>query len=253
MENNFLIHVDDYGRSPKISSDILSLIDKKKIDQVSSMIGFVDKKYHTLLNQKKIGIRLHLNLTDNKSYAFNSNKEDTTFFELIFLRKKNRKFIFNEIENQINQFKRVYNLKSIKIDGHEHIHFIPWIYKHLINTKKYDIIELRYPVESLNLIYFKNLFNLNFIRNFIAWILLKFFSLFNERKTNLQFYGMIFSNLYSKKILNIQKKINSKFKKEILLHTASTNVSEKSYFSAKYYKYFSSNNRNIEKQLLLKE
>ena len=52
------------------------------------MIGFVDKRYHILLNQKKIDIRLHLNLTDNKSYAFNSNKKDTTFFELIFLRKK---------------------------------------------------------------------------------------------------------------------------------------------------------------------
>ena len=253
MDNKFLIHVDDYGRSPKISDDILSLIDEKKINQVSVMIGFVNDRYHKLLNKKKIDIRLHLNLTDNKSYIFNSNESDTSFLKLIFLKKKHRQFIYNEIENQINQFKKIYNLKSIKLDGHEHVHFIPWIYNHLIFNKKYDIIELRYPVETLYFNYLKNLLNLNFIRNLIAWILLKAFSFFNERKTNLQFCGMIFSNLYSKEVFDMQKKVHSKFKKEILLHTATTDNSEKRYFSNKYYKYFSSINRKSEKQLLFDE
>ena len=64
---------------------------------------------------------------------------------------------------------------------------------------------------------------------------------------------MIFSNLYSKEVFDMQKKVHSKFKKEILLHTATTDNSEKRYFSNKYYKYFSSINRKLEKQLLLDE
>ena len=248
--NKYLIHVDDYGRSPKISEDILSLINDKKIHQVSTMIGFVKTEYHELLKKKKINIRLHLNLTDSKNYPFNSNKANTSFFKLILLSKKNQKYIFNEIEDQVNQYKKIYNLNSIKLDGHEHVHFIPWIYNHLLSNKKYNIIEMRYPVESFHFINLKYFFHYKFIRNLLAWILLNIFSIFNKKKTSLKFYGIIFSNFYSKEILNTQKKSKSKFYKEILLHTASTHPYEKYYFSEKYYDYFSSSNRKIEKQLL---
>ena len=38
------IHVDDYGRSPLISKNILNLVKKNKINQVSVLMGFVEKK-----------------------------------------------------------------------------------------------------------------------------------------------------------------------------------------------------------------
>ena len=234
------IHIDDFGRSPKISLKIIESLKYNKINSISVLIGFVDLKFHKMLMKRKIKTKLHLNLTDYKNYEFNKNKVDTSFLRLLFLKKKNRKYIFHEIEKQIKEYKKIYSLDEISLDGHEHIHFIPWIYKHLIKNKKYNIRELRYPNEKFNLPTFKVFKNIKLYRNLFAWILLKFFSLFNERKTKNDFFGILYSSIYNKQIINHQLNILSLNNKEILLHLGKTHISEKKFFSKKYFNYYSS-------------
>tara|TARA_B100000963_G_scaffold362041_1_gene402493 strand:+ start:22111 stop:22857 length:747 start_codon:yes stop_codon:yes gene_type:complete len=235
------IHLDDFGRSPKISYQILDYLKCNKISSVSVMVGFVDSKFHRLLIKKKVKTKLHLNLTDNKNYEFNKKSKDTSFFSLFFLKKKYRRQVFHEIDKQINEYKKIYDFKKISLDGHQHIHFIPWIYKHLCTNKKYNISELRYPNEKFNFPTFKVLIKIKFYRNLIAWLLLKFFSIFNEKKTKKEFFGILYSSIYDEKILNHQFTKYKFINKEILLHLGNTDSSERKLFSKKFFNYFTSN------------
>ena len=64
------IHLDDFGRSPKISLEIIDYLKHNKVSSISVMVGFVKSKFHKILIKKKIKTKLHLNLTDKKSYQF---------------------------------------------------------------------------------------------------------------------------------------------------------------------------------------
>ena len=246
----YLIHADDFGRSNKISEKIFKYILKKKINSVSVMIGFVNKKVHKKLYRTNIPTRLHLNLTDNKNYDFNKNEIDTSFIKLLFLSKKNKKYVINEIKNQIYEYKKIYKLNKIKIDGHEHIHFIPWIYKYLIKFEKNMISEIRWPVEKINVPSFKYIFSLKIIKNFLSLLLVYLFSFYNKKKYKYLFFGLIYSGNYNKEILKFQKKQFHNLKKEILIHIGIPSKKEKNLFSKKYYKYFTSKNRYIEEKML---
>ena len=235
------IHLDDFGRSPKISLEIIDYLKHNKVSSISVMVGFVKSKFHKILIKKKIKTKLHLNLTDKKSYQFNKNKIDTSFLDLFFLNKKYRKYIYHEIDKQIKEYKNIYGAKKIHLDGHEHVHFIPWIYEHLCENTKYNISELRYPVEKFNFPTFKVLIKIKFYRNIVAWLILKIFSLFNKRKTNKKFFGILYSGIYNKKILNKQFINNKSMDKEILIHLGKTDISERKLFSKKYFDYFKSN------------
>ena len=202
----YLIHVDDFGRSKKISEKILKYVIKKKISSVSVMIGFIKSNLHKKLLNTNIPTRLHLNLTDNKNYEFNKEQKDTSFIRILFLSKKNKKFIIKEINNQINEYKKTYKLKKIRIDGHQHIHFIPWIYKYLINSKKKIISEIRWPVEKISMPSLKYLFNLSILKNILSLMIIYLFSHYNKKKYNLLFFGLLFSGNYSKEIFSYQKK-----------------------------------------------
>ncbi len=234
------IHLDDFGRSPKISFQIIDYLKYNKISSVSVMVGFVDLKFHRLLKKNKVKTKLHLNLTDYKNYEFNKKNKDTSFFSLLFLKKKYRRHIFYEIDKQINEYKNIYDLKKISLDGHQHVHFIPWIYKHLCTNKRYNISELRYPNEKFNFPTFKVLIRIKFYRNLIAWLLLKFFSIFNEKKTKKEFFGILYSSIYNEQILNHQFKKYKLINKEILLHLGNTDFSERKLFSKKFFNYFKS-------------
>ena len=48
-----ILHADDFGRSPIISKNIIDCIDQGGINQVSVMMGFVDKGIHKKLIKKK--------------------------------------------------------------------------------------------------------------------------------------------------------------------------------------------------------
>ena len=66
----YLIHVDDFGRSKKISEKILKYVIKKKISSVSVMIGFIKSNLHKSLKfscrykSKRINKNLNVKIKD---------------------------------------------------------------------------------------------------------------------------------------------------------------------------------------------
>ncbi|MDC3149548.1 ChbG/HpnK family deacetylase [Alphaproteobacteria bacterium] len=246
------LHIDDYGRSPNVSKQILDIIKYDKKIEVSVMIGFVEKEYHIKMLNKNVKTRLHLNLTDNKSYFFNKNKKNTNFIDLLFLKKKFRKHIFKEIDKQIKEYSNLYKLKKIRVDGHEHVQFIPWIYDYLDKYTKFKITEIRYSAEKFYLPKMQILLNKEVYKNFIGFFVIKILSLFNKKKTEKLFYGLLYSGIMDKEIYEyiIKKNINKNL--EILFHIGFTNdKNEKKFFTNKYFKYFSDEKRISEKNEFL--
>ena len=234
------IVIDDYGRTPKVSKNILNVInDVPIIYEVSVMVGFVKISIHEELKKQKIQTSLHLNLTDNISIE-NIDK-NLNFIDLLFLSKKKRKFVYKEIDRQIKIYQKLYNLKYIKVNGHEHVHAIPWIYKYLYKNK--NIKSIRYS-DEIFLYILKKINYLDFIKNFCAFIILKILSIFNKRKTNKLFFGVLYTNnMCQKNYQKITKKYGDS-NLEILFHPGKASKSEIHYFSNKsYYTYYRSHNR----------
>ena len=145
-------HADDYGRSKEVSKNILKCLTKGNLNSVSIMIDHDQKCHKKLKKLKNVNKRLHLNLTElpvkkNKN-QFISN---LSFIKLLFIDELKKKKILEEIDIQIKKFKKIYEPKELKIDGHEHIHMIPWISEYLLQQKKFNIKELRNANEKLML------------------------------------------------------------------------------------------------------
>ena len=132
------IVIDDYGRTPNVCNIILKLIDDiPQIKEVSVLMNFVNISFHEKLKLTKIQTSLHLNLTDNIIFKNISNK-NLTFIKLLFLKRNNRKYIFNEIDKQIENYTKIYNVRKIDINSHQHVHTIPWIYSYLLKNDYND-------------------------------------------------------------------------------------------------------------------
>ena len=121
-------HADDYGRSEEVSKNIFKCLTKGNLNSVSIMIDH-DQKYHKKLKKlKNVNKRLHLNLTELPSVKNNNPIiSNLSFIKLLFIDELKKQKILNEIDIQIKKFKKIYKPKELKIDGHEHIHMIPWI------------------------------------------------------------------------------------------------------------------------------
>ena len=141
----------------------------------------------------------------------------------MFADELKKKKIINEIDIQIKKFKKIYKPKELKIDGHEHVHMIPWILDYLIKKRKYyKIKEMRNSNERLMFPRLKDMFNLRYLRNFIACIIIKILYNLEKPKMNAPcFAGLLYSGMQNKETL---KKTINFFKKkkiyyyEILVH-----------------------------------
>ena len=242
------IHADDFGRSKLISQNILKCINHKNINSVSVMVGF-DEKYFNDIIRKKVNIKLHINLTEAyKNFLIN---QSYTFFELLFLQlhpnfSQHKKIIIDQIETQIQYFKKKFKTKKIRIDSHEHIHIIPWINKILTNLKKkHNIIEIRNPSEEYYFVGLKYFINFTFLSNLLKLTLIKFLNLFNNVDKTNDFTGLNYTGIQN--VETIKKGINlnngSKKNIEVLIHPGYTNLQEKKKFYKKYFRYYSSSER----------
>ncbi len=239
------IVIDDYGRTPNVCNIILKLIDDiPQIKEVSVLMNFVNISFHEKLKLTKIQTSLHLNLTDNIIFKNISNK-NLTFIKLLFLKRNNRKYIFNEIDKQIENYTKIYNVRKIDINSHQHVHTIPWIYSYLLKNEK--INEIRYSNEKIFFVYKKiNIFEL--LRNFCVLLILRMLNLFNKNRSNNIFFGVLYTNNMCKKIINhiLYKNKNSNL--HILLHPGSAIREEMDLFEEnEFYKYFISKKREREK------
>ena len=238
MKKNIVI--DDFGRTPEVSKNILKIInDIPNIKEVSVMMGFIDSSTHNQLKESKVKTSLHINLTD--SIDIKNLGKNLSFTKLLFLSKKKREFVYKEIDKQIREFIKLYNLTDISINGHRHVQVIPWIYKYLYNIK--NIKDIRYVDEKLIFVLKKIKF-FQLIQNYFAFIIVNILNLFNKKKSDKFFYGLIYTNNMCKEVYEkiIKKYPNSNI--EVLFHPGYANKNEINFFSKKkYYKYFISNNR----------
>ncbi len=257
MNNKILFHADDFGRSSEISKNIFKCLEFGYLNSVSVMVNHDQDSLKKLAKIKNINIRLHLNLTEiPKSNEINNEfLSNLNFLKLLVLGKKNKELVIKEIHNQITKFIKIFDPKELKIDGHEHIHLIPWIYKHLSENKdNYKIYEMRNSNEELLIPRIKDLFNPQYFRNLSACILVKFFYIFNKKFKILspKFAGLLYSGIQDeqtiKKTLNYFKKKNIE-NFEILIHPGSTNYEEKKLFKKQYFNFYISKKRKTEYDL----
>ena len=150
--------------------------------------------------------------------------------------------------------------KKIFIDGHQHVHLIPWIfdliYKKRSNLKIYNF---RVPDEKF-IINFEDLLKVSILRNVIKFIVIKILIYLSSEKIkkisyNYKFFGIIYSGYqnvkYIKKIINLNKKYYSKNKIELLLHPGFSIKKEKKIFKKNFFNYYSSLHRIKEFNLTL--
>lgn len=259
---NFFFHADDYGRSKLISKNIANCIEANIISSISIIVS--DKIFGLdYIKKKKIRKRLHLNLTDfppnvngmmDKKYSF----VGLLLSPLLGNFQKKKFDITQEVIRQINIFKSNFDLKSIEIDSHQHVHMIPWIFNILYDLKdKYQINFIRIPDEKI-LCYQSLITNFKFLFNFLKLFLIKFFIIINYKKiktlnNKIHFNGIIFSSCPNDKIIKkiIEKSKNLKFKSEILLHPGFSSESEKGQFEKFFFRFYSSPLRKKEYQFCL--
>ncbi len=260
MDKTIYINADDFGRSEIISKNILKTIDLGMINSVSIMVNHNKKIYETL-KSRKVKKKLHINLTDfSPNHKFEKNElilKKLTFFKLMFLKKKQREVVFNEIERQINLYVDYFKVSEIIVDGHQHIHVIPWIYNYLIRYENIKIVEIRLPKEKFFIGDIKTFFKLKFYRNLIAYLLLNIIITFflKEKIYSPPYSGMIYSGIYNEKIfVNNYKLMKRKYPSfEIAFHPGYTTEDEQNEFYDLFFKYYSSKERKEEFSLALKK
>lgn len=221
------------------------------LNSISVLINNNYKIHKKLKNLKGVKIRLHLNLTELKSTNIKKIGflKNLTFIRLLLLSEPKKQKIFHEIDRQIKIFKKIYKPKEFRIDGHEHIHMIPWIFNYLIeNKKKFKIKEIRNSNEIIMLPRINDLFKFSYFRNFLACLVLKFCYYYNPKNhyNSPQFAGMIYSgNQTSDTILRTLDNLKKKKIKncEILIHPGFNRVRKS------YSQFQNSKNRKIEYNL----
>lgn len=104
----------------------------------------------------------------------------------------------------------------------------------------------------------KDIFNITYLRNFLACIIIKFFSILNNKLkiSSPQFSGLLYSGIQDEqtleKTINYFKKKNIK-NFEILIHPGFARREEEENFKKKYFVFYISQKRRIEYDLCFSE
>ena len=168
------------------------------------------------------------------------------------MKERNKKIIFKEIELQIRKFISLYKVKSLQIDGHEHIQMIPCIFNYIKNLKKkYKITEIRISNEKLLMPRINDFYKIDFLKNIIAFLTLKFFNIFLDQSLleKKKFIGLVYTGHQNEdtifKTINFYKN-NKNTAIELLVHPGFTDKKERILFKKKYFKFYSHSNRKQE-------
>ena len=249
--------MDDFGRSTNVSKKIIKCIKFGYINSVSVMMGFTSQSVHRKLLKTKIKTKLHINLTENSQSYFKKKikLKNLSFLKILFANKSMKDTLKKSIDLQIRSYQKIYSSKKIGIDGHEHVHIIPWVHNYITSIRGISIKEIRYPNEKINIYGFENLFKKKFYRNLIALLVVNFLIIFlKKKKKSPAFFGLLYSGIYNEKILikNFQR-INRKKENEILIHGGYTDNSERALFEKKFFKLYSSQSIKDQYKLAFKK
>ncbi len=283
---NIILNADDYGRTEGITNSILEAVDKGALNGVSIIVNGddFDRAAAEAAKRPQLRVSIHLNLTDGKPLAHNVGELtgldglfNNTFIFLwlkYLMLPRNRRYILfreakEEIKAQIERFRETFPNNKIFIDGHEHIHMIPFVFDTVLElVDEFKIKYIRVPDEPL---FFDMSRMTNYISlNMVKYIVLKLLSRRSRRvikEKNLSlvstpdaFLGVLFSGKMTggnvvcgfKKILK-QKKIPKNV--EVLFHPGIAKKNEESLFYTRdrFKKWYFSPERKKEAEGLISQ
>ena len=152
------ICADDFGITEKVNNAIVKLISLERITETSCIVltdSFKSGAKDLIKYKNKIGVGLHLTLTDFKSLSElkslskNNNMGNVNNIIIKSIRKKiPPEEIIKEINLQLDLFEKIIGCSPNFIDGHHHVQQLPIIRECLI-----EVIKKRY---SENLPWIRN-------------------------------------------------------------------------------------------------
>ena len=209
-----IFNADDFGISPGVNQAIFRAHTEGILNSTSLMINqqFANEAISLAKRMPDLMIGLHINLTNEKSATNPSHipllvgKDGcfkNGFLKLLifsfFYPKKLREQSYIEIKAQIEKYLKS-GLKLNHLDGHRHVHMVPAVFKAVKQLQQeYNISRVRVMNEHLfNTIFQNKSIAYLFDGGIIKYFVLKFLSLWNNCKSNVYFYTILYTCKLSK-------------------------------------------------------
>ena len=209
-----LIVADDFGLCEKHDKVIIGLIKHKKINAVSVMVHHdlkSSKRIDSLKVENNLAIGLHLNFTIILPKNNITNTSSKLLLNNLIL-KNNNKIITQNIQFQIKLFEEIFDKFPDFIDGHEHIHIFPNIFKVLTKILTSRSLPSKFWVRSPAPSTLSDLYR-EYQNAGIKVIIISFFGILARKKlkslnlkSNMNFIGFLKLNITSK---NFEKIYNN--------------------------------------------
>ncbi len=232
-----IIVADDFTMSEGVDESISKLLEQNRIHYTSTLVTS-DRFKNLISNAKQINnikskIGLHLDFTFGKAVSIKEKSlitDDNGYFNKGFIHilylsiiksKQLQSLVAQEIKSQIELLQQIISTPT-HIDGHQHIHMIPLIWKTLDKiNQQYKIPRIRFINESIFRWQILNIFN---IKNTAKLILLKILGFFCKNKCDLYFVSILNTCKISNKIISTYK-VPKKYKKiEIMIHPGDSKI-----------------------------
>ena len=230
-----IVNADDFGYSEEINKGIIESHLNGIVTSTSMIVNMPGFKSAVKSAKKhpSLDIGIHLNLTEGKpllnSLLAVKGKFSGSYLNFI-LNKYPEEEIEVELEAQITKLKSA-GIKISHIDGHQHIHVFPNVFKIIINlAKKHNIKYIRIPDEKrvsvLDKVFSASIYDGQLIKN----IALSVLSLNKKRilkenglKTTDNFYGVLSANqLTFTKMASVLKQVEEGLS-ELICHPGNEN------------------------------
>lgn len=129
--NDLIFSLDDIGIDPSSDAVANSLITEGVVDHISIMIGStLEPSLHRAIKESGVKKDIHLHLTGAEyEKALDTFLRRFLFMLKIYLSPKTRRAIHDAWDAQLTIFKETYGSSPFGINSHEHIHFIPPLFK----------------------------------------------------------------------------------------------------------------------------
>lgn len=282
-----IIHADDFGLTKTITDNILDCRRNGVLSSLSVVPNGHAFEYAMgqIRRDPSLRVAIHLNLIEGKPISppdeVDALVDENGYFchsfisiwkAYVFSSQETRARLKRQVALEIAaQLGRVRNAlgptRPIHVDGHLHIHCIPFVFESLIaHRRSFDIEYIRIPrepffldVRSLSSV--KNYFGPNIIKHFLLKVLsIKCRRLLDALKIQYPdyFIGVLFTgNMSISSIERAFKRIGVGAEKtvEVLLHPGGASDEEAVYWRSnkKLKQYYLSSNRHAEKSILMSD
>jgi len=250
-----VVTADDFGATPGTIKAVQMAFKAGGLSRASlpANCQFFDDAV-SVAKELNIPIGVHLNLTmwnslsntngilTNTKGCFNKSFLKLLCLPLFYDKNRLEEIVEIELESQFNRIIRS-GLQPVYIDGHQHVHIIPWVRKVVDRlAQKHGIDEIRSFNESLwhTFMTRKRAF---FKTGLFKYMIVRTIDSFNKKRGDTYFFSMVHS-CNMKKSLFDNLKVPKKYSKvEVMLHPSFTDNYDHNSFNMYYRTFMKSNKR----------